>query len=45
MRKHAGTAGLLALAAVLVALGLRLGQAREVFSRAVRVCLECIGVG
>ena len=33
------------LAAALVAVGVTEGQAKEVLMKAVRVCLECIGVG
>ena len=36
---------LLAAAAALIAAGIVLGQNADVLKKAVRVCLECIGVG
>jgi hypothetical protein len=33
------------LAALMMALGVMRGEAREVFQKAMRVCLECIGLG
>lgn len=36
---------LLALAALLLALGLRLGEARTVETIAIWRCLDCIGIG
>lgn len=44
MRRGLGFA-LLAAAAVLIAVGARLGQPEEVLRKAATVCLECIGVG
>ena len=45
MKKRGFTALALVLAASLVTMGLTQGQAREVLMKAVRVCLECIGIG
>ena len=36
---------LLFAAAVLVAAGLFLGQAADVMAKAVRICMECVGLG
>lgn len=36
---------LLSLAAVSIALGLAGGEAEIVFTKAVNLCLECIGIG
>lgn len=33
------------LGAVLLAVGLYHGEERQVLSKAVRICLECIGIG
>lgn len=35
----------LAAAAVLVAVGLARGENAQVLSRAIRVCMECVGIG
>ncbi|MBR5700840.1 MAG: thioredoxin [Oscillospiraceae bacterium] len=45
MKKRGMTVVTLILAAALVAVGATEGQAKEVLMKAVRVCLECIGVG
>lgn len=45
MKKRGFTALALVLAAGLVTVGLTQGQAKEVMMKAIRVCLECIGVG
>ena len=37
--------GLLAAAAALIAVGVALGQPGEVLAKAVRICLECVGIG
>lgn len=37
--------GLLAAAAVFLAVGLARGEQGEVMQKAVRICLECIGIG
>lgn len=36
---------ILAAGIVLIVVGVLLGQPEDVFNKAVRVCLECIGVG
>lgn len=44
-RRKALTLGLLLGSALLTGLGLALGQQTEVLAKAVRVCLECVGIG
>lgn len=39
------TAVLMATAAVFVAAGVFMGQNEQVFAKATRICLECIGIG
>ena len=45
MKKRGITVLSLILAAALIVAGVTEGQAKEVLMKAVRVCLECIGVG
>ena len=45
MKKRAVTIILLTLSVLLVGAGAYLGQPLEVMRKAVRVCLECIGIG
>jgi hypothetical protein len=45
MKKRGFTILTLILAAALVVVGVLEGQTKEVLMKAVRVCLECIGVG
>lgn len=37
--------GLLAAAAVLLGVGFCLGQHQAVLAKAIRICLECVGIG
>ena len=39
------TAALLTAGAVLVAAGTAAGQHQQVLAKAIRICLECIGIG
>ena len=43
--KNALTAVLLALGAILIAAGAAAGQPEQVLAKAIRICLECIGIG
>lgn len=45
MKRNGMTVILLALGGVLTAVGLALGQNSMVLAKAVRVCLECVGIG
>lgn len=46
MRKKGGwSVLLLLLSAALIALGWRQNQQSEVWTKAARICLECIGIG
>ena len=42
---RAAQAGLLALAAGLIALGACSGEVQTVFVKATKICMECIGLG
>ena len=44
-RKQALWAALLCLAAALIVLGVLNGGARDVVTKAVKICSECIGLG
>lgn len=39
------TAALLACAGALIAVGIAVGQNAAVYAKAIRICLECIGIG
>ena len=45
MRNRVQTALLFLCAAVLIGVGIRLGQPRQVLTKAIHICLECIGIG
>lgn len=38
-------AGVLAMAAILICIGVRNGEMATVLKKAVNICLECIGIG
>lgn len=43
--KNAAAFAVLAVSAVFIAAGILGGEYAEVLSKAVRICLECIGIG
>ena len=43
--KKAAQAALLAAGAVMLCLGVWRGEAATVLSKAIRLCLECVGIG
>ena len=45
MRKRAATFILLALGLALIIVGIVLGQPDSVFSKAAKICMECVGIG
>jgi len=45
MKKKILSASILGISAVLIVIGILSKQNIEVFNKAVRVCLECVGIG
>lgn len=45
MKKNLPAAVTLALAAVLIVTGIVQGQPAQVLAKAIRVCMECVGIG
>lgn len=45
MKKNLPAFLTLALAAVLIAIGVSKGQSAQVLAKAIRVCMECVGIG
>lgn len=43
--KNLAAAGVLVLGAVFIVLGIMRGEQRIVLQKAIRICLECIGIG
>ena len=39
------TIGLLVIALALIVLGIALGQPESVLNKAIKICLECVGIG
>ena len=45
MKKYGITISLLVLGVIFVLFGIYRGEVQSVFSKAIHVCLECIGIG
>ncbi len=45
MRKRIVTISLIAAGIILIVVGIALKQPESVFSKAARICMECIGIG
>ena len=45
MKKEALSYTVLALALALTGLGIALGQHGQVLAKAIRICMECVGIG
>lgn len=45
MRKNGATAALIFLGLLLIAIGIRQGQPTQIMAKAIRICLECVGIG
>jgi ribosomal protein S12 len=45
MRKRIITISLIAAGIILIVVGIALKQPESVFSKAARICMECIGIG
>lgn len=45
MKRNFPVCILIAAAAVLIIIGIAQGQPEQVLSKAIRVCMECVGIG
>lgn len=45
MKKRIGTIAILVIAIAFIAIGIYQNQQHDVFSKAIRICLECVGIG
>ncbi|MBO5486997.1 MAG: thioredoxin [Eubacterium sp.] len=45
MKKWYKTIGCILLSAIWIAIGIRNGQNEQVFMKAIKICLECVGLG
>lgn len=45
MNKKYGTVAVLVLSIILIGIGLSQGQNGSVLTKAIKICLECIGIG
>lgn len=45
IKKHLGTIIGLMVATLFIAIGLADGQQSDVLNKAIRICLECVGIG
>ncbi len=45
MKRWVLTAGLIITGVVLLGIGIGLGEPQSVLNKAIRICLECIGIG
>lgn len=45
MKRKYGTLGALVLASALIIIGIMTGQNESVLMKAIKICLECVGIG
>lgn len=45
MKKWYKTIGCILLSAIWIVIGIQNGQNDQVFMKAIRICLECVGIG
>ena len=45
MRKRVITISLIAIGVILIVVGIALKQPYEVLNKAIRICMECVGIG